>query len=130
MGARHDFVTRYAALTASDEAAVRHRVQTFIRGGVGPERRDPLYDSDMATWLLGLLASDTHIEAIEVAEQFAKFPCLGVGVKPETKEAQAAFDAPSWYCRTPLSAHFLSPLKPACATQAAEPRQRSKEPPR
>ena len=35
MGARHDFVIRYAALTASDEAAVRHRVKTFIRGGFG-----------------------------------------------------------------------------------------------
>ena len=92
MGARHDFVSRYAALTASDEAAVRHRVQTFIRGGVGPERREPLHNSAMATWLLGLLASDTHIEAIETAERFAKFPCIGAGVKPETKEAQAAFD--------------------------------------
>jgi hypothetical protein len=92
VGARHDFVTRYSRLTASDEAAVRHRIQTYVRGNVGPERREPLYDSDLATWLLGLLASDTHIEAIEIAERFAKFPCIGAGVKSETKDAQAAFN--------------------------------------
>jgi putative DNA primase/helicase len=34
------------------------------------------------------------------------------------------------YCRTPLSAHFLSPLKPACARQAAELKPKSRKPPR
>ena len=46
----------------------------------------------MATWMLGLLASDTHLEAIAIAEQFAKFPCIAAAVKPETKAAQIAFN--------------------------------------
>jgi hypothetical protein len=93
MGARHDFVTKYAALTASDEAAVRHRIRTHIGAGVGPERREPLFDATMAMWLLSLLASDTHVEATETAERFAKLPYLVHAVKPETSAAGVAFNA-------------------------------------
>ena len=77
------FVTDFAERTGMAIEEVRERVRALFDGGIGPRGHAPLTYSDVAAYLIGILASPSHKDAPAVVERFSAFFIKDADFHPE-----------------------------------------------
>jgi hypothetical protein len=65
----------------------------MVDAGCGPLGHEPVSDTVLATWLIGLLCSPNQAERLHHARSYGAMPCVALKVMPETKAAGDAFGA-------------------------------------